>query len=161
MKVAVYPGSFDPFTKGHYEVLATAAGLFDKVIAAVLVNPDKAPLFTVSERMEQIVASAVGLHNVEVDQFQGLLAHYVVKKDANVIVRGLRAVSDYENETRLAHMNRTLEPRAVTIFLPTRPEVSFISSSLVKQVAAYGGDASPFVPDVVATALREKYSQRS
>jgi pantetheine-phosphate adenylyltransferase len=158
MKTAVYPGSFDPFTNGHLAVLETAAQLFDKVIVAVLVNPGKTPLFSVEDRILQIRNATVDYGNVAVEQFQGLLVDYVRLAGANVIVRGLRDASDYESEVRLAHMNRTMEPAVPTVFIPTRPEVSFISSSLVKQVAANGGDVAPFVPETVAKALIAKFS---
>ncbi len=161
MKTAVYPGSFDPFTNGHLAVLETAAQLFDKVIVAVLVNPGKTPLFSVEDRILQIQNATVGFDNVTVDQFQGLLVDYVRLAGAKVIVRGLRDASDYESEVRLAHMNRTMEPAVPTVFIPTHPEVSFISSSLVKQVAAHGGDVTPFVPETVAKALIAKFSAQN
>jgi pantetheine-phosphate adenylyltransferase len=160
MKTAVYPGSFDPFTNGHLAVVETASALFDKVVVAVLVNPDKQPLFSVAERMEQIRCATSRFGNVAVDQFQGLLVNYVRFVGAHVIVRGLRDASDYESEVRLAHMNRTMEPAVPTIFIPTGPDVSFISSSLVKQIAAHGGDVAAFVPETVAQALTARFAVR-
>ncbi|GMA49093.1 phosphopantetheine adenylyltransferase [Alicyclobacillus contaminans] len=157
MRRAVYPGSFDPLTNGHLEVLQTAAQLFDEVVIAILVNPDKRPLFSVEERMQLIAEAVKGIPNVRVDQFQGLLVDYIRRIQAHVIVRGVREPADYENEVKLAHMNRSMEPSAVTVFLPTHPTLSYVSSSLVKQVAAYGGDVRAHVPECVAVALRKKY----
>ncbi len=159
MKLAVYPGSFDPFTNGHLEVVETAARLFDQVVVAILVNPEKRPLFSTDERLSLIAAATHHIQNVSVDHFGGLLVEYVRKVGARVIVRGLREPADYENEVKLAHMNRSLEPSAVTVFLPTHPGLSYVSSSLVKQVASYGGDVEPYVPAVIAKALRQKYQK--
>ena len=156
MRIAVYPGSFDPITNGHIDILKRATGLFDKVIVAVLHNPNKRPLFTIDERIEQIQEAVADLENVGVDSFMGLLVDYARLKGAQTIIRGLREISDFENELRMAHMNRQLDERAVTVFIPTNNEYSFLSSSLVKEVATYGGDVAEFVPDVVNRALRTK-----
>jgi pantetheine-phosphate adenylyltransferase len=155
VKIAVYPGSFDPITNGHLDVLARAATLCDQLIVAVLHNPDKKPMFTVEQRMEMIAQSVMNFPNVRVDSFMGLLVDYVKLKQASVIVRGLREVSDFENELKMAHMNRHLNADAVTIFIPTSHNYSFLSSSLVKQVASYGGNISAFVPPTVLRAIEQ------
>jgi len=162
VKIAVYPGSFDPVTKGHVELIFRAATLFDKVIVAVLNNPEKHPLFSVDERIELIRDSLAQVDtdatSVEVDSFGGLLAHYVKERGAIAIVRGLRSTLDFENELQMAQMNWALYDAASTVFLPTDAETGFISSSLVKQIAAHHGDVRPFVPAAVVEALTRKYS---
>jgi pantetheine-phosphate adenylyltransferase len=156
MKIAVYPGSFDPLTNGHLDIIERVAGLFDEVVVAVLHNPDKNPLFTVDERMQLIQLATSAYPNVKVDSFMGLLVDYVDVKGASAIIRGLREISDFENELRMAHMNRKLNEAAVTLFVPTNYNYSYLSSSLIKQVAAYGGDITEFVPDAVAHAMQQK-----
>lgn len=157
MKIAVYPGSFDPITNGHIDILKRAAGLFDQLIVAVLQNPNKQPLFTVQERIDLIQTATMDCQNVVVDSFMGLLVEYVKLKQASAIIRGLREISDFENELRMAHMNRQLLSSAVTLFIPTNNTFSYLSSSLVKEVAAHGGDIEEFVPEVVAQALYAKF----
>lgn len=157
MKVAVFPGSFDPITLGHIDILIRAVQIFDKVIVAVLHNVHKNPLFTVDERISLIEEATKQLPNMAVDSFQGLLVDYVKKHHAMAIIRGLRETGDFQNELNMAQMNHTLYTGAQTIFLPTQPKFSFVSSSLVKEVAKHGGDIFDFVPQVVGNALREKY----
>jgi pantetheine-phosphate adenylyltransferase len=155
-KVAVYPGSFDPITNGHLDVIQRAAAMFDQVIIAVAHNPDKTPMFSLRRRLDLVRAATQHLPNVAVDDFQGLLVEYCRKKAATVVVRGLRAVSDFEFEFQMALMNRTLEPNVETIFLMPKDEYTFISSRLVKEIAGLGGDVSKFVPPVVQEALQQK-----
>jgi pantetheine-phosphate adenylyltransferase len=158
--VAVYPGSFDPITNGHLDVIQRAAAMFDRVIVAVARNAQKAPMFTVQERIA-LMRSAVRRHrNVVVDDFKGLLIHYARRKKATVVVRGLRAVSDFEFEFQMALMNRRLDPKIETIFLMPKDEYIFISSGLVKEIAGLGGDVSGFVPLDVKQALRRKLAAR-
>ncbi|OFW80296.1 MAG: pantetheine-phosphate adenylyltransferase [Alicyclobacillus sp. RIFOXYA1_FULL_53_8] len=157
MRIAVYPGSFDPITNGHIDILKRSAELFDQVIVAVLQNPNKNPLFTVEERMDFIKSATQDCANVAVDSFFGLLVDYVVLKEAVAIIRGLREISDFENELRMAHMNRQLNSSAVTVFIPTNNSYSYLSSSLVKEVAAHGGKITGLVPDKVEAALQAKF----
>ena len=155
-RVAVYPGSFDPLTNGHVDIILRGARLFDRIIVALLVNTDKAPLFTVGERVE-IAREVFAPHaNVEVDTFDGLLVDYARRRDANVIVRGLRAVSDYEFELQMALMNRRLNPDAETVFMMPAEQYTYVSSRLVKEVFALGGSIGGLVPDVVEVQLRRK-----
>ena len=155
-KVAVYPGSFDPITNGHLDVIRRAASMFDRVIVAVAHNSGKAPLFVVRERLALTRQAVRRVRNVTVDAFGGLLVTYVRRKHAQVVVRGLRAVSDFEFEFQMALMNRKLEPRVETIFLMPKDEYTFLSSGLVKEIAELGGDVSEFVPLAVERALRSK-----
>jgi pantetheine-phosphate adenylyltransferase len=155
--IAIYPGSFDPITSGHLDILERASRLFQQVIVAVLQNPVKTPLFTVEERMELIRESTSSFSNVTVDSFMGLLMDYAKLKGASAVVRGLREVSDFENEVKMAHMNHHLNPDVVTVFIPTNPKFSFVSSSLVKEVASHGGSVQEFVPEPVEQALYAKY----
>ncbi|MGY2128970.1 pantetheine-phosphate adenylyltransferase [Blastococcus sp. SYSU DS0617] len=155
MRRAVCPGSFDPVTNGHVDVINRAAALYDELVVAVLVNPGKAGFFPVEERME-LLREAVGhLTNVRVDSFQGLLVDYCGAHDIPVIVKGLRAVSDFEYELQMAQMNRELAA-IETLFVPTAPQVGHLSSSLVKQIATFGGDVSRLVPKVVDDRLRAR-----
>jgi len=155
MTHAVCPGSFDPPTLGHLDVIGRAARLFDRVTVAVLINPDKRGLFAVPERLELLRAVTGEWPNVDVDSFHGLLVDYCTAAGIGAIVKGLRAVSDFDYELQMAQMNQGLTG-VDTLFLPTSPEFSFVSSSLVKQVAAYGGDVSRLLPDVVSAALAGK-----
>ena len=158
MRRAVCPGSFDPVTNGHVDVIARAAALYDELVVAVLVNPGKAGLFDVSERMALLREAVVDLPNVTVDSFEGLLVHYCRDRDIPVIVKGLRAVGDFEYELQMAQMNRELAG-VETLFVPTAPQVGHLSSSLVKQIAQFGGDVSSLVPDAVherLLAMREE-----
>ncbi len=149
------PGSFDPVTNGHVDVINRAAALYDELVVAVLVNPGKAGFFPVEERMELLREAVAHLPNVRVDSFQGLLVDYCGAHEIPVIVKGLRAVSDFEYELQMAQMNRELAA-VETLFVPTAPQVGHLSSSLVKQVANFGGDVSRLVPKVVDDRLRER-----
>jgi pantetheine-phosphate adenylyltransferase len=155
---AVCPGSFDPVTNGHVDVINRAAGLYDQLVVAVLVNPGKAGLFSVDERMELLRDAVAELPNVTVDSFEGLLVDYCRSKDIPVIVKGLRAVSDFEYELQMAQMNRELAG-VETLFVPTAPQVGHLSSSLVKQIATFGGDVSRLVPKAVNDRLLERTRQ--
>lgn len=156
MTIAVYPGSFDPPTLGHLDVIQRAAQLFDKVIVAIGANPEKDPWFTVSERLRMLQECTTHLPNVEVDSFQGLLVEYAQRRGAKVIVKGLRAISDFEAEFQMALANRTLAPEIETVFLMTSAEHMFVSSSTVKEIALLGGNVKDFVPDSVARYLALK-----
>ena len=154
--LAVYPGSFDPVTNGHVDIIRRGAHLFDRIIVAVLMNLEKAPLFSVRERVEIAQEIFAGSANVEVDTFDGLLVDYARKRGARVIVKGLRAVSDFEFEMQMALMNRKLNPDVETVFMmPTQP-YTYVSSRLVKEVVALGGPVDGLVPEIVEKRLREK-----
>ena len=162
MRTAVYPGTFDPMTNGHVDILRRSLRVFDRVVIAIATNPRKQPLFTPEERIDfirQAVASDEGAARVEYDVFTGLLIEYCKGKGAQTIVRGLRAVADFEYEFQFAHMNRRLAPGVDTMFLMTAEENFYVSSSLVKEVAQFGGDVSGFVPPGVEAALRLKFPQ--
>jgi len=150
---AVCPGSFDPVTNGHLDVLARASRLYDEVTVAVLVNPGKSGLFEVPERIEMLREVTAGLGNVRVDSFEGLLVDYCRERGIPVVVKGLRAVSDFDYELQMAQMNHRLTGLE-TFFVATNPEYSFLSSSLVKEVARWGGDVGGLVPDAVLARLR-------
>ena len=154
--LAVYPGSFDPLTNGHVDIIARGARLFDRIIVAVLVNAEKAPLFTVDERVEIARVVFKGRRNVEVDTFDGLLVDYVERRKAQVIVRGLRAVSDFEFEFQMALMNQRLNSNIETVFMMPAEKYTYISSRLIKEVFALGGRVHGLVPDMVEERLREK-----
>jgi pantetheine-phosphate adenylyltransferase len=156
MRTAIYPGSFDPLTNGHLDVLQRAAKLFDRVVVAVAKNEGKNPLFTLDERLALVKDAAAHLPNVEADTFEGLLVEYVVQKKAQAIVRGLRAVSDFEFEFQLALMNRKLNENVETIFMMPKDTYTFLSSRIVKEIARLGGDVSQFVAPNVQTALQNK-----
>jgi pantetheine-phosphate adenylyltransferase len=158
MRTAIYPGSFDPITNGHLDVLHRAAKLFDRVIVAVARSDPKHPLFTMEERVQMVARSIRNHPTVEVDSFQGLLVDYVERRAAQAIVRGLRAVSDFEFEFQLALMNRKLNERVETIFMMPKDTYTFLSSRIVKEMAQLGGDVSAFVPAHVRTALTAKFS---
>jgi len=154
MKTAIYPGSFDPITNGHLDVLKTSSEIFDKVIIAVADNPSKNSLLTPEQRVEVIKLCVTEFDNVEVDSFSGLTVEYAKQKNAKVLIRGLRAVSDFEFEMQLSQTNSAIEKDIKTIFLTTRPKYNFISSSSVKEVFNLGGDISKFVPEVVELYLK-------
>ncbi len=156
MRTVVYPGSFDPLTNGHLDVIERAAKLFDTVIVAVAQNTDKSPMFTQSERKQQIAEAVKDFPNVEVETFNGLLIEFAEMKKAQAIIRGLRAVSDFEFEFQLALMNRKLKEEIETIFMMPRESYIFLSSRLVKEVAGLGGDVNTFVPANVERALKSK-----
>ncbi|ODN42621.1 pantetheine-phosphate adenylyltransferase [Piscirickettsia litoralis] len=163
MKVtAIYPGTFDPITNGHADLVERAARLFSKVVVAVahVTHPTKTPLFTVDERVNLAAGALRHLENVEICAFEGLLADYVQKKKVHLLIRGLRAVSDFEYEFQLAAMNRQLAPDVETMFLTPSEKYSFISSTLVREVSSLGGDVSAFVPANVAEALKHKFSEK-
>lgn len=159
MKLAVYPGSFDPITNGHIGILERSSHLFDKIIVAVVHNTNKRALFTLDERVELIKASVSHLSNVEVECFDGLLADYVLKKHACAIIRGLRTTTDFEYEMGMALMNRSLIPTVDTIFIMSDANYIFVSSSGIKEAAMAGGDVSSLVPAVVAEGLKRKFNQ--
>lgn len=156
MKVAVYPGSFDPITNAHIDIIQRACVMFDKIIVSVLINQNKKPLFSTSERIDMIKDSVKNLSNVEVDSFEGLLVNYLEKKNANIIVRGLRAVSDFEIEFQMALTNKKLSPDIDTVFLITKLEYSYLSSSATKEIARFGGKLLDMVPEYVDTKLKQK-----
>jgi pantetheine-phosphate adenylyltransferase len=157
--VAIYPGSFDPITSGHLDVIERGSKMFSRVIVAILQNEAKQPLFSVAERMEMLRGSLEGFTGVEVDTFQGLLADYAMAKGARVILRGIRAISDYEYELQMALMNRRLQPGLETIFLPASETYSFISSKLVKEVISLGGNITGLVPPLVEERLRRRIAK--
>ncbi len=159
MKKAVCPGSFDPVTNGHLDIVERAATLFDEVVVAVGVNKSKNRLFTADERIAMLERATADLPNVTVAGFTGLLTTFCQERGATAIVKGLRAVSDYEYELQMAQMNASLT-RIETVFVPTSPEWSFLASSLVKEVAAFGGDVSGLVPDFVLGPMLDKLAQR-
>ena len=159
--VAVYPGTFDPITNGHSDLVQRAAGLFDRVIVAIAANPGKTPLFDLAQRVVMAEQVLSGFDNVKVCGFSDLLVHFVKAKDAKVILRGLRAVSDFEYEMQLASMNRHLEHTLETVFMTPSEETSFISASLVKEIALHGGDVSPFVHKDIVEALNAKKNKMS
>ncbi|MDT8409781.1 MAG: pantetheine-phosphate adenylyltransferase [Wenzhouxiangellaceae bacterium] len=160
--VAIYPGTFDPLTNGHTDLIGRAARMFRKVIVAIAESPHKKPAFELEKRIElaRLVLHENALDNVEVTGFDNLLAHFVEQRGAGVILRGLRAVSDFEYEFQLASMNRHLVTEAETVFLTPAEEYSFISSSLVKEIARLGGDVSEFVDERVTKALRQRFDIR-
>lgn len=157
-RVAIYPGSFDPVTNGHIDIMERALVCFDRLVVAVADNPRKKPLFSVEER-RLMIADAVPSPRLEVDSFSGLLIDYVQRRGAKVVVRGLRALADFEFEFQLTHMNRRLAPDVETLFMMTGARDFFVSSSLVKEVASLGGDVSNLVPKGVREALAGKWSR--
>lgn len=156
-RVAIYPGSFDPLTNGHVDIIERGARIFDLIIVAILVNVEKAPLFTMQERVEITREVFKDRPNVEVDTFDGLLVDYAARRQAHVIVRGLRAVSDFETEFQMALMNRRLDSRLETVFMMPAEQYSYISSRLIKEVFSLGGRVSGLVPETVERRLHEKH----
>jgi len=163
MRRAIYPGSFDPVTNGHLDIIERGCKLFDEIIVSILVNPDKQPFFTLDERrqmLDEVLPSiSQGRCTVRVDSFQGLLVNYAVAQQADVIVRGIRAISDYEYEFQMALMNRRLEPGIETVFMMPAETYSYVSSRLVKEVFQLGGAVEGLVPPVVEKRMKEKMRQ--
>ena len=159
-RTVVYPGSFDPITNGHLDVIERAAKLFDKVVMAVAVNVDKAPLFTVKERKAMVERAVRHIPHVQVDSFSGLLVNYARRVNASAVVRGLRMVSDFEYELQLALMNRRMEPRVETIFLAPRDTYIYLSSRMIKEIVRLDGNVNGLVPPFVQEALRRKLRRR-
>lgn len=157
--IAIYPGSFDPITLGHLDVIQRGSRLFSQVVVAVLRNPNKTPLFTVQQRLDQIRRSTQHLANVEVDAFDGLTVKYAQMRGAQVLLRGLRAISDFEVELQMAHTNKTLSHHIETVFLATSNEYSFLSSSVVKEIAKFGGSIDHLVPSHIALDIYQCYAQ--
>ena len=160
MKTAIYPGSFDPVTLGHYDIIERSSKIFDKLIVGVLNNSAKSPLFSVEERVNMLKDVTSHFPNVEVQSFAGLLIDFVRSNDANVIVRGLRAITDFD-ELQLAQMNRVIAPEIDTLFLTTNLKYAYLSSSMAKEVAMYGGDISSFLSPEIAEKVREKYAAQA
>ena len=160
MATAVYPGSFDPVTLGHMDIIERTARMFDHVIIGVLQNNSKTPLFSVEERVNMIKSITSHLENIEVRSFDGLLVDFVHQCRADVIVRGLRAITDFEYELQMAQTNRVIAPEIDTIFLTTNLKYSYLSSSIVKEIAEYEGDISEFLHPVIAARVREKLEER-
>jgi pantetheine-phosphate adenylyltransferase len=159
--LAIYPGSFDPLTNGHVDIITRGARLFDRIVVAVLINAEKSPLFTLEERLDIARAVFKDMPNVEVDTFDGLLVDYVERRNAQVIVRGLRAVSDFEFEFQMALMNQRLNGRIETIFMMPAEQYTYISSRLIKEVFRLGGRVHGLVPDMVEERLRRKIAERA
>ncbi len=161
MKRAIYPGSFDPMTLGHLDIIKRASEIFDVLIVSVLNNKEKTPLFSVEERVIILKEATKDLPNVQVDSFSGLLINYAAEKDLHIAVRGLRAITDFEYELQLAQVNRLLSKGELdTVFLTTSLEYAYLSSSSVKEIASFGGDISQCVPDFVAKKIYEKFNAK-
>jgi pantetheine-phosphate adenylyltransferase len=156
MKTAVYPGSFDPVTLGHLDVIERAGKIFDKVVVTVMINSNKVPMFTPEERVGMISDAVAHLDNVEVEFHQGLLTDYLKEKKLNILVKGLRAISDFETEFQMASVNRKLFDELETVFIMTKTDYMYLSSSIVKEIARYGGDISLFVTPSVRMAIEDK-----
>lgn len=160
MKTAIYPGSFDPVTNGHLDIIRRASKMFDKLVVVVLINPMKAYSFTIPERCEFLRETTADIPNVEIASYDGLLADYFnLRSDVDVIVKGLRATSDFEYEFQMAHTNKDLNPRAETVFIPASLNTTFVSSSMVKQVAMFNGDLSKYVPACIHEQIKQKLTQ--
>ncbi len=161
MNIAVYPGSFDPVTYGHLDIIKRASRMFDQVIVAVMCNSAKSPLFTLDERVKMIRDSVEGLSNVKIESFGGLLIDYCKANDIHIVIRGLRAITDFEYELQIAQTNKELSRGQVdTVFLTTSLKYSYLSSSVVKEIASYNGDITPCVPESVADNLYRKYGYK-
>ena len=156
MRVAVYPGSFDPITEGHLDIIKRASKVFDEVIVSVLVNPDKKGLFSIEERVKLIEKVTEDIDNVKAESFEGLLVDYMKEKDAKVIIKGLRVVSDFEYELQMAHMNKKLDPSIETVFMMTNAKYSYLSSSSIKQVVMFGGCIEGLVPNKIIKDIINK-----
>ena len=160
MKRAVYTGSFDPVTNGHMDIIRRASEIFDVLIVSILNNKEKTPLFSVEERVKILEEATKDLPNVQIDSFSGLLVDYAREKDLHVIVRGLRAITDFEYELQMAQTNRKMVDHVDTVFLTTSLEYAYLSSTTVKEVAAFGGDIHQFVPKCIATKIYQKYKSK-
>jgi len=160
VRTAVYPGSFDPVTMGHIDIARRGAAVFDRLIVAVLRNPGKQPLFTVSERVAMLETACADVPNIEVGEFEGLLVDYARRSGAAVLLKGLRALSDFEMELQQAHFNRQLDPGVDTVYMATEAQYAFLSSSLVREVAMLGGDVADLVPPGVEKLLAAKLKGR-
>jgi pantetheine-phosphate adenylyltransferase len=164
MRRAIYPGSFDPVTNGHLDIIERSCKLFDEIIISILINPEKQPFFTIEERLEMLAAVLRDINqggcNVRIDSFRGLLVNYAVAQNANAIVRGIRAISDYEYELQMALMNRRLEPGIETVFMMPAETYSYVSSRLVKEVVQLGGTITGLVPPLVETRMKEKLEHK-
>jgi pantetheine-phosphate adenylyltransferase len=158
--LAIYPGSFDPLTNGHLDLISRGSRLVDHLIVSILSNTLKQPLFDLEERIQMIREATAKASNVEVDSFQGLLVDYALQRGATAILRGIRAISDYETELQMALMNRRMRPETETIFLMAAEEYSFISSRMIREIITLGGDVSPFVPEAVANRVRAKFQKK-
>ena len=158
--IAIYPGSFDPITLGHIDIIERGAKLFERVIVAVLSNPSKKPLFTADKRIDQISQCVRHIDNVEVDSFIGLTVDYAKAHNAGVLLRGLRVLSDFEKELQMAHTNKTLNREIETVFLATTKEYGFLSSSIVKEIAQFGGNIDHLVSDNIARDMYQKYQKK-
>ena len=161
MSIAICPGSFDPVTYGHYDIISRSAKIFDKVIVCILVNPSKQPMFTTEERVRFVKKVTEHLPNVEVETFTGLLVNYAREKGAKAIVKGLRAVSDFEYEFQQALTNKVLNPEIETVYLNTSSDYMYLSSSIVKQVCMFGGGISEFIPPIIADEVEAAILERS
>lgn len=161
MTKAIYPGSFDPVTLGHLDIIKRSSKVVDELVIGVLVNKNKIPTFTIEERLDMIREAIKGLPNVTVSYFEGMTVDFARKSNANIIIRGLRAVTDFESEMQIAQTNHSIEPDVDTMFFTTSLEYAFLSSTIVKEVAFYGGDVSQFVPENVEKMLKKRYSQSS
>ncbi|MCK4890170.1 MAG: pantetheine-phosphate adenylyltransferase [Candidatus Aminicenantes bacterium] len=159
-RTAIYPGSYDPLTNGHIDIIERGLDLFDKIIVTALKNPGKTYLFTLEERMAIMEETFKGRENIEIDYFEGLLADYLERKNTFTVVRGLRAISDFEIEFQMALMNRSINDKIETIFLVPSISYSFLSSKLVKEIYKFGGEIKSMVPDIVDKKLKEKYSKK-
>ncbi len=160
MRIGIYPGTFDPITNGHIDIINRSVLLFDKVIVAVTTNPSKSPLFSIDERIEMVLSSTRSLSNVEVDSFDDLLVNYALHKNAIAIIRGLRATSDFEFEFQMALVNRKLSNELVTVFLMPNEKYTYLNSTIVKEVASFNADVSCFVPEAANKKLLEKFSAK-